>query len=816
MKKWLRCAAGVLMSFLVAFSPLVSMSTYASTLEDECDAGGIRYYDCLHECDSNHSCDTTRSDSVALIGDSITADTMTKDLLQQGIPSLTNEYYNAKSSRPWADGLDILKNEMLSKEAIIYELGTNNANFSKDNIKEVMDIVGNTKTVFFVTNYASNDNYPWFEEHNRLFQEASQEYNNVKVIDWAALAKEKGFKLDDPSLSSYGLGVHPYSQEEHEAFANLIIDAVSSGVCRVGPLELLGNNAEEMVWSGLLSAGFTMEQAAGIMGSMEGESGFNPARHETALHDRYGGNFQLDANPDVSYGLGLIQWSFGRRIAVYNYIKEKAPDLTKYLDDSQTYGYNVSGDEFLQKAGDDGKELLAFELAFLYEEISNSSTYGGLIKQETVSEASEFFVRHIEVPGYMEQAVRDRDVWSHEKYNAFKDRSDLIPSNYDKGNISAAPVMRLADATLGGDNKDYNGDPVFTEEQMAKIREFQPFYEKAVEGTSIPWEMAAIIHTRESNLSRTNPNADGLFQFYQSGIYQTGAYVDDAEFVEQLHTMVETHLVPKWVDGLSIEDQVKQIFFGYNGKAGVYISQARDLGFTQEQAELGEGSPYVMNKADEKRDPNKAKPGTWGQIKTDGGPIEYPANQAHGGFVMYVALHGGDYGDSCAGAGRGTGRNAIDKAAHELAWPVGSENTGKVIATEAYEQAAKALNNWYPPGGADCGYFAGTVISVSGVDPDFPLFSPTKQWQYMLSSPKWEDISHLNNGTDESFLQVGDVLVVHGINRYGHIRIIVDLGNGTLGTAEASYNNYSGELHEYIGLDAGLGRGLYQVFRLKE
>lgn len=827
MKRGLRGLFCIFCSLFVALSPFATTFVSAAT-SNECLALGVRYYECVaKDCDSNRSCDPTKADSVAFIGDSIGADATTKSLLLGGIEGLTEEYYDSVSSRPWATGLDILRNQMLSRNIIVYELGTNNdANFGEQNIKEVMDIAGNSKTVIFVTNYASNSNYPWFEGHNTTFHNAASTYNNIRVVDWAETAKQKGFMLDDPSVAGrYGLGVHPHTQEERETFANLIIDAVNNGVCRSGPIELLGDTAEEMVWSGLLSAGFTKEQAAGIMGSMEGESGYNPAIHETQLHDRYwreDGSFKLDENPNVSYGLGLIQWSFTRRINLYNYIKEKAPDLLKYLDNPAEYGYRIRGDAFLQKAGDDGKELLSYELAFLYDEISGSSRFRGILSQTTVEGAAEFFVRKVEVPGDMEGAVARRKVWAREKYDKYKDRSDLIPSNYNN-NVSVVNGVVLADMKLGGTNKDYNGDPVFNDDQLAKIEEYRPFYEQAVEGTPIPWEMLAVIHTRESGLSRVNPNADGLFQFAGSALFTPGAYVDDDEFVIQLKMMVETHLLPKWKDGLNEEDQIKQVFFGYNGRAKAYINQARDLGFTEEQAQLGEGSPYVMNKADAKRDPNKAPIGTWGQIKRDYGPIEYPANQDHGAYVMFIALHGGSLGSGGCGGDNvnATGAAAINKTAKEFAWPIGDPHNSSshsggnyLVATDAYKNAAMEMNNWYSNGGADCSYFVGTVVVASGADPDFPKAGSAVQTGYLQKSDKWMSVP--NDGIDEGVLKAGDIMIVpHVGNRCGHVRVVVDLGNGTLGTAEASLDSHSGELHSYIGLDAGMGRGLYEIYRLK-
>ena len=826
MKRGLRVVFCIFCCSFIALSPSLATVTRAMS-PDECIAGDIRYYECVpKKCDSNRSCDASKADSVAFIGDSIGADPITKNLILGGIDGLTDQYYDSVHSRPWDDGISILRDKMLSRNIIIYELGTNNFTIDAENIKEVMDIAGNSKTVIFITNYASNENYPGFVDHNTAFHEAESSYNNVRVVDWAKTAKEKGFALDDPSAAGiFGLGVHPYTQEERETFANLIIDVVNNGVCRSGPIELLGDTAEEMIWSGLLSAGFTKEQTAGIMGSMEGESGYNPARHETALYNLYwkdDGSFKLNENSGISYGLGLIQWSFGRRVSMYNYIKEKAPDLLKYLDDPVNYGYGIQGDAFLQKAGDAGKELLSYEIAYLYDEVSNNSSYRGILDQTSVAGAAEYFVRYVEIPGDIEGAVVNRKKWAQEKYDLYNSRSDLEPSNYSS-NVASAKDIILADAKISGTNKDYNGDPVFTDEQLAKIEEYRPFYEKAVEGTPIPWEMLAVIHTRESNLSRVNPNGDGLFQFAGTGAYTPGAYVDDDEFVEQLNTMVNVHLLPKYIDGMNEDDQIKQIFFGYNGKADVYINQARDLGFTEEQAQLGEGSPYVMNKADAKRDPNKAAPGTWGQIKVDFGPVEYPTNQDHGAYVMYVALHGGSTDSGgCAGANiKSTGAKAINDKAVEFAWPIGdphnsSSKSGEnyLVATDAYKEAAVAMGNWYSNGGADCSFFVGTVVAAANVDPEFPKAGSSIQTEYLRSSDKWQQIS--NNGSDESVLKAGDIMIVPNTgDKCGHVRIVVDLGNGTLGTAEASLDDHSGELHSYIGLDAGLGRGLYEIYRLK-
>ena len=52
-------------------------------------------------------------------------------------------------------------------------------------------------------------------------------------------------------------------------------------------------------------------------------------------------------------------------------------------------------------------------------------------------------------------------------------------------------------------------------------------------------------------------------------------------------------------------------------------------------------TPYVMNRADYMRDPTvepTKSNRTWGQIKSDGSSITYPANSDYGAFVVYSAI----------------------------------------------------------------------------------------------------------------------------------------------------------------------------------
>ena len=112
---------------------------------------------------------------------------------------------------------------------------------------------------------------------------------------------------------------------------------------------------------------------------------------------------------------------------------------------------------------------------------------------------------------------------------------------------------------------------MFTDEQWAKVQEYQPLYEEASkkQGDNIPWAVLAAIHVRESNLSRTNPNSDGIFQILALDV-PAGHENTDAEFVEQAVAALNEfsgHLGGK---DASDDDNIKYAFFGYNGRAGVY------------------------------------------------------------------------------------------------------------------------------------------------------------------------------------------------------------------------------------------------------
>ncbi len=203
----------------------------------------------------------------------------------------------------------------------------------------------------------------------------------------------------------------------------------------------------------------------------------------------------------------------------------------------------------------------------------------------------------------------------------------------------------------GGNNFNYAGAEVFSEANLKAIEANRPFYEKAAEKHNFPWQILAVVHMREHGLARDNPsNGQGAYQLYSytgggtnGNAFLPAGPISDDEFQRQTNIAADV-IASKASDvDLNTDDGVKTLFFRYNGVASAYIEQAIRLGFSNEEANHGEGSPYVMNRYDEKRDPSvepTKSNNTWGQIKTDGGGMSYPANMGFGAFVQYVALGG--------------------------------------------------------------------------------------------------------------------------------------------------------------------------------
>lgn len=347
-------------------------------------------------------------------------------------------------------------------------------------------------------------------------------------------------------------------------------------------------------------------------------------------------------------------------------------------------------------------------------------------------------------------------------------------------------------STTSGGNL-YNGDPVLSASALQKISENQPFYEKAANKYGIPWQLIAALHFRESGLIRTNPaNGQGAYQLYSytaggsnSNAFKPAGAISDEEFQRQTD-IVAGLIKSNYGSGLNLntDDGVKTFFFRYNGTANSYISQARDLGFSEAEARRGEGSPYVMNLADEKRDSRKNP--NWRQITKDGGGMDSPANLQPGAFVIYSSLGGSSGFSSCETSGGGNGN--LNQTAIDLAWP---EHGHGLNARDSYKKALadvglSTYGDPYARIGASCDAFIATVFRYSGVDPNFKCCGVSNHgatWDYVTNSGKFVEVPNKAGS-----LKPGDIRLSSG-----HIEMYIEV-NGVGKIASASYGGRTAEI----------------------
>ncbi len=371
---------------------------------------------------------------------------------------------------------------------------------------------------------------------------------------------------------------------------------------------------------------------------------------------------------------------------------------------------------------------------------------------------------------------------------------------------------------VSGDNQNYAGDVIFSEENLKAIEANRPFYEKSAEKYGFPWQILAVIHMREHSLIRSNPeNGQGAYQLYSytdggtnEKAFKPAGAISDEEFQRQ--TDIAADVIRGKASGLDLSTDagIKKLFFKYNSASSAYVNQGIALGFSEADASNGEGSPYVMNRVDEKRDPTREPTksnNTWGQIKTDNGSMSYPANSDFGAFVYYIALGGtiSSTGSVCTSfAG---GNLNLNDTAIGLAWPENQRGEAKHSPTNAYSEAMKATwvsssekstvqnggfyrngtSVWIPVG-KSCDNFVGTVVRYSGIDPNFPIWLGGQKG-YLASSPNWQRVSV--SGSEDA--RPGDIRIE---NDEGHIVMVVEV-NGSLKIASASSGQRFGDIQAY-------------------
>lgn len=220
-----------------------------------------------------------------------------------------------------------------------------------------------------------------------------------------------------------------------------------------------------------------------------------------------------------------------------------------------------------------------------------------------------------------------------------------------------------------GDNRNYAGETVWSDAEMQAIEENKAIYQEAAEHNGFPWQVMAVLHSQETGLRRYNPwNGQGVYQLYSytdggtnANRFEPADEISEAEFRRQ--TEIAASIVKDMAGDLNNPDNVKRLFFQYNGVAQVYIQKALNMGFTEEEARNGEGSSYVMNRYDAKRDPASSQMSPYwpGRFVADGVYDPNGTSMGFGAFVKYTAIGGGGNG-TCSEGGLRSGGMTLEEA----------------------------------------------------------------------------------------------------------------------------------------------------------
>lgn len=697
----------------------------------------ITFYDPTDsDCNSNSgsACVPPTGDKITWIGDSYSVGA--QSIIQSKFPGISfggavdsadstiqgckfvskDTSCNAKPTNP--SGLDVLQRVIDAGELkpyLVFAMGTNGGWSSSDieAFKTKMSAHPDTKVVL-VTSKTPSDNY---SDSNARLKELAGSNNNYYLADYADIAKDEWYAKDPDHI-------HPTTGGGYEAWVEKIEEALPKD-CATTTL-LPGTTTAEKVWNWWINyfteAGLENVDikavTAGIMGNFMVESGINPFLHNG---DGWGIHMNL-----TNYGGSILKKKVDEAVGDSNYWYFDGWWTDETTADSDYKRRNISQDA-VDKAIDTELSLITNTTDKSWQPYSTWKEFMTGLRTWGVADTprgyADLFEAVVERAVNGDSPIEDPAVRSHyggyyQDAEARRDKAEYIYNKYANysatnpavGSLNVTGVKANDEATVSSDGKNYAGDVVWTEEQLAKVNEYRPVYEAAAQQYGIPWQAIATMHRLETGMGLKNPsNGQGLYQLYSytnggtnSRAFRPAGEVTMEEFKRQ--TMIAAEVMRGIIDGGGYDpmsdEGIKYLLFSYNGRSKKYIQKALAMGFSQAEANVGEGSPYVMNRYDAKRDPRSSEMSPlWpGRYVADGVYDNSSTMSDFGGFVLYSALGGG--GASSGGVSICSDDSTAAKMAGEGDLPIYPLFESSVdIACDsrtidAGVQKAKWGNNW--------------------------------------------------------------------------------------------------------------------------
>ena len=435
-----------------------------------------------------------------------------------------------------------------------------------------------------------------------------------------------------------------------------------------------GNSNQEKIWGFLRDSGLSPEQAAGVMGNIQAESGFSPTRHE-------------DSQGWEGGGWGLAQWTFGRRTAIVSKLPE---ELKKYH--SQEYGSAADENGTLSSIPiEDNDKLLSFELEFLVQEStsrpvtatgfpgSGSNEWERLKEQTTIENATVFWHNNFEVSADPPSKVMEV-------------RGGFAQAIYDRFNGSSSSSSSSSPTTSSPSKITFLGDSITVGMKSDLTSTFSDSNVEAEVGKGISW---------------LNEKIDSGITINDTVVINIGT--NDNFPVDQAKTMLDklkdkkVYLVNNFGKGGSVDFELvnKNIKEAANGRNNVKIidwkaeveNKAKADGVSDRDFYKEDG--YHINETKGKELYIQLLKKSLGGLAGDGGKCD-PSPSANGNFSEYVLKY---------------------------AWPDSTTRTDKkpeyAEAIEKAKSEGRYVGDSCFGGGVDCGAFVTTILNDSGFEPKY-------------------------------------------------------------------------------------------------
>ncbi len=172
-------------------------------------------------------------------------------------------------------------------------------------------------------------------------------------------------------------------------------------------INLSGNDNPEKIWNFLIQKGLSPQNAAGFLGNIQAESGFNPKLVEYAYSKKphLSDTLPPAQNSKGQPGYGLIQWTFPTR---RDKLQEK-----------------VDNDPQKRIAGD-----LSLQLELIWEELNGGfkkSTLDPLKNAKTATESSIIITKNYEIPGDPAKEIPKRAAAAEEFLKKYSSLGQGVP-----------------------------------------------------------------------------------------------------------------------------------------------------------------------------------------------------------------------------------------------------------------------------------------------------------------------------------------------------------------------------------------------------